>query len=54
MDPSLALLHRYLTESSDRAFRDLVERHAGLVYQTALRRAGAASLTLRSGPRLNT
>ena len=40
MDPSLALLHRYLTESSDRAFRDLVERHAGLVYQTALRRAG--------------
>jgi RNA polymerase sigma factor (sigma-70 family) len=40
MDPSHALLHRYLTESSDRAFRDLVERHAGLVYQTALRRAG--------------
>jgi RNA polymerase sigma factor (sigma-70 family) len=40
MDPSRALLHRYLTESSDRAFRDLVERHAGLVYQTALRRAG--------------
>ncbi len=40
MDPSRALLHRYLTESSDRAFRDLVERHAGLVYQTALRRTG--------------
>ena len=40
MAPSRALLHRYLTESSDRAFRDLVERHAGLVYQTALRRSG--------------
>ncbi len=40
MDPSRALLHRYLTESSERAFRDLVERHAGLGYQTALRRAG--------------
>ena len=40
MDPSRALLHRYLTESSETAFRELVERHADLVYRTAWRRAG--------------
>ncbi|MES2708128.1 MAG: sigma-70 family RNA polymerase sigma factor [Verrucomicrobiota bacterium] len=40
MDPSRALLQRYLADQSETAFRELVERHVDLVYQAALRRAG--------------
>lgn len=40
MDPDFALLRQYVTESSESAFRELVESQVSLVYQTALRLAG--------------
>ena len=40
MDPDFALLRQYVTESSEAAFRELVENQVSLVYQTALRLAG--------------
>lgn len=40
MDPSTALLNRYLADQSETAFRELVQRHVNLVYGTARRRCG--------------
>ena len=37
-DDSKALLHRYSSERSEEAFRDLVRKHSSLVYGTALRK----------------
>jgi RNA polymerase sigma factor (sigma-70 family) len=34
------LLHRYVDDSSEEAFTELVQRHIGLVYSAALRRVG--------------
>lgn len=40
MDPSLILLRRYVNDQSEPAFREVVSRHAGMVYQAALRWTG--------------
>ncbi len=47
MDPSRALLHDFRTRKSETAFRELVERHVDLVYQTALRRCGGDAALAR-------
>lgn len=40
MHPEAELLQRYADHRDERAFRDLVEKHLGLVYAAALRRTG--------------
>src|SRR6188474_2061028 len=49
MESDASLLDRYATQRDESAFRQLVERHAGMVLGVAQRRTGDATLGEEAG-----